>query len=94
VLAKHYEQLGGAVTSFGKPYADVYDVCMKKHSAPKARVLAIGDSLETDIPGGQNYGIDTLLITGGILKHLTPVQITEECNQLGLQPTYIAGGLR
>ncbi len=93
ILAKQYEQLGGVVTSFGKPYADVYDACMKKHPAPKSRVLAVGDSLETDIPGGQKYGVDTLLITGGILKHLTAEQIAGECEQLELHPTYIASSL-
>jgi ribonucleotide monophosphatase NagD (HAD superfamily) len=31
-----------------------------------ARILAVGDSLHTDIAGGNAAGVDTALITGGI----------------------------
>jgi len=90
VIGKQYELMGGHVTWFGKPYEDAYHFCLTKASAQKDRILAVGDSLETDIPGGQNFGIDTLLITGGILKHFSEAQIQEMCVHLGLRPTYIA----
>ena len=35
--------------------------------AQQARVLAVGDGLETDIPGARAAGIDALLVTGGLL---------------------------
>ena len=91
VIGKYYEQLGGEVAWFGKPYAAIYDYCLAGAKVEKNRILAIGDSLETDIPGGQNYGVDTLLITGGILKHKSTARVSEMCLQLGLRPTYTSG---
>jgi HAD superfamily hydrolase (TIGR01459 family) len=90
VIGREYERLGGKVTWFGKPYAAIYDYCLSEAVTPKNRILAVGDSLETDIPGGQNYGVDTLLITGGILKHHSETQVREMCEKLGLRPHYIA----
>lgn len=93
VIGKAYERLGGQVTWFGKPYHEVYDACMALVNVDKSRVLAVGDSLETDIPGGQRYGVDTMLVTGGILKKLSLAQIEAQCASLGLSPTYVAPAL-
>ena len=93
VLAQAYKQLGGAVKYFGKPYAEVYEFCLQGIEVDKSRILAVGDSLETDMPGGQAFGVDTMLITGGILKHLSYAEIMHECTHLGLRPTYIAPSL-
>ena len=93
VLAKYYEQLGGLVKWFGKPYAEIYDFCQAEAHGTKARTLAVGDSLHTDIAGGQNYGIDTLLITGGILKHESEVRLAEMCTEQGVRPTHVAPSL-
>jgi HAD superfamily hydrolase (TIGR01459 family) len=66
-LAQWYEQQGGHVRWHGKPYRSVYDSCLaflaiNNHS----RVLAVGDSLRTDIAGAAGAGLDSLFITGGI----------------------------
>ncbi len=90
VLAQMYEGLGGKVTWFGKPYPAVYEHCFDVlRPTPKQRILAIGDSLETDIPGAQNAGIDSILVTGGILKTSTDAEIQKLCDDRGLTPTYI-----
>jgi len=90
VIAHAYQNIGGGVLWFGKPYAEVYEQCMEKLGAiPKSRVLAIGDSLETDIPGAQHFGVDSVLVTGGILRKNTPAQIAAMCHELSLRPTYI-----
>ncbi len=90
VLAQMYEGLGGKVTWFGKPYPDVYTHCFEAlRPTPKQRILAIGDSLDTDIPGAQNAGIDSVLVTGGILKTLKDAEIIKLCEGRGLNPTYI-----
>ena len=34
--------------------------------SPHARVLAIGDGILTDVPGGIAAGLDTLFVTGGL----------------------------
>ncbi len=66
-IARRYEELGGTVRYHGKPYASVYERAFEIMGAPSpGRVLAIGDSLRTDIAGAAGVGIDSLLVTGGI----------------------------
>ena len=70
-LADLYAALGGAVQSFGKPLRPTYDACLARmrHWLPDlvpGAVLAIGDSLTTDIRGAQAAGFRTALIAGGI----------------------------
>ena len=66
-LAKRYEELGGDVLYYGKPYQPIYNSCLYKMGNPAlGRVLAIGDSLRTDIAGAQNLQIASLLVIGGI----------------------------
>lgn len=71
-VADLYAALGGDVTYAGKPYASIYTGALKL--AEKAlrrplalhRVLAIGDSLRTDVKGAAAAGIDCLFVTAGI----------------------------
>ena len=66
-LAEEYQRLGGRVRWHGKPYPSVYDSCLGLLGiADKRRILAIGDSLRTDIAGAAGAGIDSLFIAGGI----------------------------
>lgn len=95
-VAARYAQLGGPVTYVGKPYPLVYEqaLTLLNHPAP-SRVLAIGDNLDTDIKGAAAMQIDSLLITGGILKsehgelpsanHLAALY-----RQTGSTPTFVA----
>jgi HAD superfamily hydrolase (TIGR01459 family) len=65
-LAVHYEEIGGQVRWHGKPYPSVYQSCFGLLGiADKSRILAVGDSLRTDIAGANGAGIDSLLIAGG-----------------------------
>jgi HAD superfamily hydrolase (TIGR01459 family) len=71
-LAQSYEGQGGHVVYLGKPHLPVYDF-VERHLAeaagraiPRAKWLAVGDGLKTDIAGAKRAGIDALLITGGI----------------------------
>jgi len=66
-LAKWYEEAGGRVRWHGKPFRSVYDSCLVLLGiGERSRILAIGDSLRTDIAGAAGAGIDSLLIAGGI----------------------------
>ena len=66
-LAEEYERLGGRVRWHGKPHPSVYDSCLGLLDiTDRRRILAIGDSLRTDIAGAANAGIDSLLIAGGV----------------------------
>jgi len=66
-LAKWYEEAGGRVRWHGKPFRLVHDSCLVLLGiGERSRILAIGDSLRTDIAGAAGAGIDSLLIAGGI----------------------------
>lgn len=71
-IADLYGELGGEVLYAGKPYAPIYERALAKAEAlrgsptPLKRVLAIGDSIRTDVTGAQRLGIDCLFITSGI----------------------------
>ncbi len=65
-IAKRYEALGGEVRYHGKPHPEVYGPVMEMLGVPKERCLAIGDSLETDVQGAVNAGLDALLVLDGI----------------------------
>jgi HAD superfamily hydrolase (TIGR01459 family) len=94
-VAKHYEDSGGTVEYVGKPYPLVYETCFKLLENPeRARILAIGDNLYTDIRGANDWGIDSLLITGGILTsecgHLPDAEMLAGLiDQSCAKPTYI-----
>ena len=71
-VADLYGSLGGEVYYAGKPYSPIYEMALAKAThargtkAPLSRVLAIGDSVRTDLKGAAAFGIDCLFITAGI----------------------------
>ena len=66
-LADIYVALGGEVVWYGKPHAAIYREALKLGGSPASdAVLAIGDSLQTDILGAARMGIDAVFVTGGI----------------------------
>ncbi len=68
-LARRYAALGGEVRYHGKPHPPVYQRCFELLGiAERRRILAVGDTLHTDIAGAAAAGIDSALVTGGILS--------------------------
>ena len=66
-LARRFKELGGDVLYYGKPYRPIYESCLHQMGDPEpSRVLAIGDSLKTDIAGAHNLNIFSVLVIGGI----------------------------
>jgi HAD superfamily hydrolase (TIGR01459 family) len=67
-IARLYEELGGEVVYFGKPYAPVFELAISRARSLGAtgRPLMIGDGLETDIKGAEAMGWDALFVLGGI----------------------------
>jgi HAD superfamily hydrolase (TIGR01459 family) len=66
-LAQRYEAIGGRVRWHGKPFPSVYETCFGLLGiTDRRRILAVGDSLRTDIAGANAAGIDSLLVAGGI----------------------------
>lgn len=95
-LAARYEALGGTVRYHGKPHPSVYHTCFDLLGQPDpSRIVAIGDSLRTDIAGANGVGIDSLLVTGGIHaeelgaasgEHPDPDLLARICVRAGQRP--------
>ncbi|MDX3925657.1 MAG: TIGR01459 family HAD-type hydrolase [Shinella sp.] len=70
-LAKLYDELGGSTLIAGKPHRPIYEKTFEearevRGGFDKARVIAIGDGMPTDIRGAEAFGLDVLYISGGI----------------------------
>ena len=64
-VAKVFEEVGGKVKYFGKPYPLVYE---KSINGKSKSVLCIGDNLNTDIKGANLQNFNSLFILNGIHK--------------------------
>jgi len=73
-LAKKFEEIGGHVIYFGKPYKSIYFSALKKlnllkmFEEKKINLMAIGDNLETDVKGAVYLNIDSVFIKNGLYK--------------------------
>ena len=65
-IAKVFEELGGKVVYFGKPYKEIYKMCFNSNE----KVLAIGDNLRTDIKGANNLNVDCIFISDGVHRNV------------------------
>jgi HAD superfamily hydrolase (TIGR01459 family) len=71
-LADLYHDMGGDVLYAGKPYPPIYQRALAQAEAlriakiPLQRVLAIGDSVRTDLKGAAMFGVDCVFIQAGI----------------------------
>jgi HAD superfamily hydrolase (TIGR01459 family) len=89
-IAELYRELGGEVTFYGKPHRPIYERAIelaaerRGRATPLDRVLAIGDSVRTDLAGAHGFGIDCLFVTRGIhseefegIDQLDPASVKE-----------------
>jgi HAD superfamily hydrolase (TIGR01450 family) len=71
-VAAYYQQLGGETRVAGKPHKPIYEAAFaaareaRGGEIDKARVIAIGDGMPTDVKGAVDAGLDLLYIAGGI----------------------------
>jgi len=88
-IALRYEQLGGPVQYFGKPHPPIYRDCFALLGVSDRRhILAVGDSLRTDIAGANAADIDGLLVLGGIhQEELTEGDLESVIERQGVIPT-------
>lgn len=63
-LGKWYEENGGKVYWIGKPYSEIYQYALQIANTKPQNAVMVGDTLRTDIMGGYNAGMRTVLITG------------------------------
>lgn len=92
-LAKAYEELGGRVAYAGKPYPPIYDLAfetletLKAGSSDRARLLAIGDGVHTDIAGAAAADVRAVFVASG-------VHVASELNADLLNSLFPPGGPR
>jgi HAD superfamily hydrolase (TIGR01459 family) len=65
-LARRYQELGGDVRSLGKPDPAIYQPALTALGLPPARILAVGDSLRTDIAGAAAVDVAACWVLGGL----------------------------
>lgn len=71
-IAELYRELGGDVIFYGKPHPPAYQRAIELAAGargvatPIQRMLAIGDSVRTDLAGANGMEIDCLFVTRGI----------------------------
>jgi HAD superfamily hydrolase (TIGR01459 family) len=97
-LADAYVALGGDVLYCGKPYAPIYQAALGKAGAfrgtapPRHRVLAIGDSVRTDLAGAASFGVDCLFVISGL--HAQDAGGREAPDLSSLNAMFAAAGVR
>lgn len=52
----------------GKPHRGIFDLAMQKLGLPVDQVASVGDRLDTDVVGGAQYGMRTVLLLTGIAQ--------------------------
>ncbi len=97
-LADAYVELGGEVLYCGKPHAPIYEAALGKAAAfrggevpPLQRVLAVGDSVRTDVKGAACFGVDCLFIISGV--HAEEFGGREAPDLSGLNAMFAAAGV-
>ncbi len=94
-IARAYEEMGGAVVYYGKPYAPIYQPVLAAARRIAGRhvvkPLAIGDGLETDIRGAIDIGIEAVFIADGIhgeeIGDASPAALARLFASTGVTPT-------
>ena len=69
LLARRYEDSGGIVHYFGKPYALIFKHCielLKEKDIFPSHTVMLGDTMAHDVIGAHAQGIDTCLFKSGL----------------------------
>jgi len=97
-LADAYVALGGEVLYCGKPYEPIYDTALERAAALRggarpalSRVLAIGDSVRTDLSGAAALGLDCIFVTSRL--HAEAYGTRETPDVAALNAMFAAAGV-
>ncbi|MDR1233815.1 MAG: HAD hydrolase-like protein [Holosporales bacterium] len=85
-IGEFYEHMGGEVIYFGKPYQQIYDFA-KQFLTGCEKTAMVGDTIWTDILGGNIAGCDTILTLTGVTGRFfdampDTMQISEKLEEL------------
>jgi HAD superfamily hydrolase (TIGR01450 family) len=82
--------VGKEFIRFGKPDSQMfmfaYDLLREQGPISKKDIVMVGDTLQTDILGGNKFGLDTVLVLSG---NTQAVDAENRINATGIVPTYI-----
>jgi len=90
-VAKVFEELGGKVKYFGKPYPLVYE---KSINNKNKSVLCIGDNLNTDIKGANLQNFDSLFILNGVHRKENQNELNKLFEKYQVDVNYIQEKLK
>jgi HAD superfamily hydrolase (TIGR01459 family) len=91
LLAEIYQAQGGRVIQRGKPDPAIYGPTLALLGIERPRVLAVGDSLRTDMVGAKAAGIDACWVLSGI--HALHADLAPaEAAAVGINPVAILEG--
>jgi len=96
-IADLYAAAGGSVIYAGKPHRPIYEQALgiaekvAGRSPDHRRILAIGDSVRTDLKGAAAFGIDCLFVTAGI--HAEELGARDNPDANALAEIFAAAGL-
>jgi HAD superfamily hydrolase (TIGR01459 family) len=101
-VADLYAAAGGEVIYAGKPYRPIYDQALaiaqtahglQENGGPldHHRVVAIGDSVRTDLKGAAAFGVDCVFVTAGI--HAEELGSRDNPSTSALSDIFAAAGL-
>jgi HAD superfamily hydrolase (TIGR01459 family) len=98
-LADAYAALSGKVLYCGKPHPPIYELALATATALRngktpcrERVLAIGDSVRTDLRGAASFGLDCMFVTSGI--HAEEYGSRQAPDLAALNAMFAAGGVK
>jgi HAD superfamily hydrolase (TIGR01450 family) len=82
--------VGKKFIRFGKPDSQMfmfaYDLIRERRPVDKKHIVMVGDTLQTDIMGGNKFGLDTVLVLSGNTQSADAHTLI---NATGIVPTYI-----
>jgi HAD superfamily hydrolase (TIGR01450 family) len=82
--------IGRQFIRFGKPDSQMfmfaYDLIRDYRPINKKQIVMVGDTLQTDILGGNKFGFDTVLVLSG---NTLPKDVDTRITATGIMPTYI-----
>jgi ribonucleotide monophosphatase NagD (HAD superfamily) len=82
--------VGKKFIRFGKPdsqmFMFVYDLIRSYREINKKQIVMVGDTLQTDIIGGNKFGLDTVLVLSGNTR---PDDADSWISASGIVPTYV-----
>ena len=90
-IANMIERIAGKeFIRFGKPDSQMfmfaYDLIREYRTITKQEIVMVGDTLHTDILGGNKFGLDTVLVLSG---NTLPNDAEARITATGIAPTYI-----